>query len=126
MSLPLLWGMVCHGQQAARAQPLALADQPNTVRNKFAPLCAGGAIVECASHAGALLVCSMAADRYHAQHGCAWQKRERGSRTPKGKAPILGLSQENFPDSIGTSRQWHPAPCVPTTLLITDNRPLPR
>ena len=32
-----------------------LAASPNTVRNKFAPLCAGSAIMECASHAGALL-----------------------------------------------------------------------
>ena len=51
--------------------------------------------------------------------GCvAWSaaqpKRERCSRAPEGKAPILGLSQKNFPDSIGTSRQWHPYP-VPGT-----------
>jgi len=26
----------------------------------------------------------------------------------RGKAPSRGLSRENFPDNIGTSRQWHP------------------
>ncbi len=64
---------------------------PNTcaVRNEFAPRCAEGATLEYASHAGALVACSHAAGRERAKHGFARQKRERGSRTLKGKSAAV-------------------------------------
>jgi len=75
----------CHGQLACPCPPLALADQPNTVRNKFALLCAGGVILECASHAARGKSGSVAPALQRAKPE-SWARDRKISRTVLGPA----------------------------------------
>jgi hypothetical protein len=67
-----------------------------------------GALLECASHAGALLIGSHASDPERTKHGFVRQKREHGSRSPKSSSSKPDRTSGKISDSIGTSRQWHP------------------
>ena len=99
----------CHGQLAYPCPPLALADQPNTVRHKFTALCIGGTLIWSAPALTALWLPGA-----ECEPRAVWQvarPSHSGSGAPalqRAKAPVLGLGQENFPDNIGTNRQWHP------------------
>ena len=88
---------------------VALADELNTVRNKFTALCRGGTLIWSAPAWTALWLPGA-----EGEPRAVWPvalPSHSGSVAPalqKAKAPGLGLGQENFPDNIGTSRQWHP------------------
>ena len=89
--------------------PFALAAGPNTVRNKFTALCVGGTLIWSAPAWTALWLPGA-----EGEPRAVWpvaRPSQSGSVAPalqKAQAPGLGLGQENFPDNIGTSRQWHP------------------